>query len=221
MKVYEVGGCVRDSLLNIKSNDIDYVIEASSYSEMKTYVEKNSKIIFLEKPQFGTIRYMSLDGTPEDISLCVKSRSIDKSSFEIGNIIEDLKNRDFTINSIARLKNTQELLDPNNGINDLSNKLIKCVSDPKTVFDNDPARIIRAIRFKIQFGFELDSDIKSFLYETKNFASLLTINRERLRQELDKCLKVSSKQTIIELNQLGSEFLDIIFDKHKLCLNLR
>ena len=221
MKVYEVGGCVRDSLLNIPSNDIDYVIEASSYEQMKDYVLQNSRNIFLEKPEFGTIRYMSLNGTPEDISLCIKSRASDNSSFEIGTLLEDLNNRDFTINSIARMKNTEELFDPTSGIDDLSKKLIKCVADPEVVFNNDPARIIRAIRFKIQFGFELDIEIKNFLFEKKDFSPLLNINRERLRQEIEKCLKVSSKETIVEFNALGPAFLAIIFDKHKLSLNIR
>jgi tRNA nucleotidyltransferase/poly(A) polymerase len=220
MNVYEVGGCVRDSLLNIPSNDIDYVVEASSYQQMHDYVIQNSRNIFLEKPHFGTIRYMSLEGSPEDISLCIKSRACDNSSFEIGTLLEDLKNRDFTINSIAKMKNTEELFDPMNGIDDLSKKLIKCVAAPEVVFNNDPVRIIRAIRFKIQLGFELDSEIKNF-FERKDFSCLLNINRERLRQEIEKCLKVSSKLTVVEFNTLGSEFLSIIFDKHDLCLNIR
>jgi tRNA nucleotidyltransferase/poly(A) polymerase len=208
MKVYEVGGCVRDSLLKIKSNDIDYVIEASSFEDMKNYIIKNSRNIFLERPDFGTIRYMSLDGVPEDISLSQ------------GSIEHDLKQRDFTINAIARLKNTDKLIDPLGGAQDIDAKIIKCVAEPKIVFKADPARIIRAIRFKIQLGFEYDKAIIKYFKES-DFIALKDLNRERLRQEIEKCLKISSKDTIVEFFNLGSEFLSVIFDTHKLSLNIK
>jgi poly(A) polymerase len=221
MNVFEVGGHVRDSFLAKPSNDIDYVIEAGSFDEMKSYVLENSKNIFLEKPEFGTIRYMSLTGSPEDISLSVKTRKSDGSIKELGPIEEDLKNRDFTINAMARLKLNSKIIDPFNGQADIKNKIIKCTSDPHKVFNADPVRIIRAIRFKIELGFIFDSKINDFFSEQKNFSCLLKLNRERLRQELDKCFKVSTYATVIEMSKLGEGFLKSIYDQHKIGLKVR
>ncbi len=221
MNIYEVGGHVRDSILNKSSSDIDYVIEASSYAEMKEYITSKSRKIFLEKPLFGTIRYLNLDGVPEDISLCVKSRNIDGSVKEVGSIEDDLLNRDFTINSIARNIIEQNLVDPLSGKTDIYNKVLRCSQAPDVVFRNDPARIIRAMRFKIELGFEYDSVLKCYLKQEEVCTLLKSLNRERLRQELDKCFKSSPQAMICELQSMGSDFMEVLFQHHKITLNIR
>ena len=221
MNIYEVGGTLRDELLGRKHNDIDLAFEASSFEEMKKYVLQNSKNIFVEKPEFGTIRYMSLNGKPEDISLCIKSRNTDGKHFQIGTIEQDLRQRDFTINAIARNQKTKELLDPTKGLHDLKTKTIRCTKEPSLIFESDPIRMIRAIRFKMELSFTFDSSIEDYFSNTNNFKLLKNLNRERLRQEVDKCFKYSSSQSIYEFSKLGSLFIDTLFTHHKIELRPR
>lgn len=219
--IYKVGGCVRDSLLGIESKDVDYVIEATSFDEMKEYVLAHSQKIFLEKPDFGIIRYLNLEGKPEDISLCIKSKKSDGSLGTVGDIEEDLNNRDFTMNAIARLKDSNEIIDPNNGSSDITANIIRCVKNPSITLREDPVRIIRAIRFKVQLDFKYDSELEKFMYQKRDFSCLLNVERERLRQELDKCFKIDVSKTLCEINLLGASFRDILFDKHKLLFKVK
>jgi len=219
MNIYEVGGTLRDSLLGKKHKDIDLAIDASSFKEMKDYVLKNSRKIFLEKPEFGTIRYMSVNGNPEDISLCIKSRNLEKQDFEIGTIQEDLQQRDFTINAIARNIKTGEIIDPTQGALDIESKIIRCTQKPELIFKMDPIRIIRAIRFKIELSFKIDPSIEDYFKIESNFEQLKNQNRERLRQEIGKCFKFSTTQSIIEFTKLGPFFIDAVFTHHKIELH--
>lgn len=221
MKIYEVGGILRDSLLGRDSKDLDLAISASSYQEMKKYVEENSKAIFLEKPEFGTIRYMSKDGVPQDISLCLKSRKSDGTGFELGTIEEDLLLRDFTVNSMARDIDSGKIIDPVGGLLDIESKTLRCTRDPSLVFSDDPLRIIRAIRFKIELSFEFDPMLRAFLLDSKNLSLLKKVNRERLRQELEKCLKSSTYESLVEFNKLGVEFFEYVFLGHGISLRPR
>lgn len=68
IKKYQVGGCVRDSLLGIKSKDIDYAVEAPSYEAMVSWIKERGKI-FLEKPEFLTVRAHMVGGEPADFVL--------------------------------------------------------------------------------------------------------------------------------------------------------
>ena len=105
MRVFEVGGHIRDELLGLPSNDVDLAAVASSFDELKNYISKNSQKIFLEKPEFNLIRYLALDGRPQDITFC--------HSLE-----DDLKRRDFSINAFAREVGRSEVIDIVNGLKD-------------------------------------------------------------------------------------------------------
>jgi len=205
MSIYEVGGFVRDFYLEVEPKDRDFVMEAKSFEELRDYVQNKSKTIFLEKPDFGIIRYMSVDGNPEDISFC-------------DTIKDDLAQRDFTMNAIARNIQSQVVIDPFHGRDDIKHKIIRCTGAPEEILEADPARIIRAIRFKIELEFEFDEKLSNYLYLQQDFDCLKTLNPERLRQELDKCFKYSSSKALREFHKLGDHFLAIVFDHHKLKL---
>ncbi|MBT3980182.1 MAG: CCA tRNA nucleotidyltransferase [Bacteriovoracaceae bacterium] len=216
MNIYYVGGTVRDQLLNLKPKDVDLACEVDSFEEMKKYVLKNSSKIFLEKPEFGTIRYLNLKGEPQDISLCIKSRSVDSGSYQIGSIAEDLANRDFTINAIARNIETSVLHDPLGGQNDLKTKTIKCCNSPAKTFGDDPVRIIRALRFKLQFGFSFDHSIAQYFTNSSSFDDLKLPHSERVRAELDKCFKISPIGVFLEVEKINHAFLRVLFSNHGL-----
>jgi len=106
IKLFEVGGHVRDGLLGIKSKDIDMAVEAPSWEAMREFVKHNTKKIFLEKEEFLTIRAMGHDGLPKDFVLCRKDGAYSDGrrpdTVEAGTIFDDLARRDFTVNAIAK-----------------------------------------------------------------------------------------------------------------------
>src|SRR3990167_2493624 len=131
MKIYQVGGSVRDSLLGLKSKDIDYAVEASSFSEMKQLLVDLGYHIFLEKEEYLAIRARDpRDGIVYDYTMCrVDGFYTDHrrpDSVTSGTIMEDLRRRDFTINAIA-IDPDGEYLDPFDGRSDLETMTLRCV----------------------------------------------------------------------------------------------
>ena len=132
MKMYKVGGFVRDQILGVKSKDVDYAVEASSFYDMERCIFEMGGEIFLSTPQFFTIR-AKLNGEVADFVLCRKEsqysdgRHPDK--VEVGTIYDDLARRDFTMNAIA-LCEDGTYIDPHNGIYDIVRCLIRWVGSP-------------------------------------------------------------------------------------------
>ncbi|MFW5887698.1 MAG: hypothetical protein ACOCUH_02760 [Bacteriovoracia bacterium] len=213
--IYEVGGSLRDELLGKSNVDKDLVAVTSSFENLRQYIRSTAQKVFLEKPEFGIIRYLDSDDSPCDISLAVKKRDDKGHILELGSIENDLCLRDFTINAMARKIETGEVFDPFNGKKDIETKTIKTVRSIEETFMADPVRIIRALRFKIQLGFEFAHDLSQFLYTNGDFSTLKNINRERIRQELDKALAISTHQMLNEIYKMSSSFRDIIFSYFK------
>jgi tRNA nucleotidyltransferase/poly(A) polymerase len=213
-KIYRVGGCVRDEFLAVESKDIDLVMVTSSYDEMKEHVVANSTKIFLEKPEFGTIRYLDLSGKPVDMSLSIKHRERESNTYTIGTIEEDLANRDFTMNAIAKCLDTGEYIDPLEGIKDIENKIIKTCSSPDETFRNDPIRIYRAFRFRLRLAFKFDSQIATYLEEEDISKLLEGIEKERLRKELDDSVQINSYSFIDDLYSVNKDLLRVPLNLH-------
>ncbi len=217
IKIFEVGGHVRDGLLGIKSNDIDCAVEAPSFQAMHEFVEANTSKIFLVKEEFFTIRAMGHDKLVKDFVLCRKDGSYSDGRrpdfVEPGTIFDDLARRDFTINAIARDVDTGELLDPFNGQKDLAAGTLRCVGSARERFDEDALRIVRAIRFCITKGFMPDEEIWTILHDFLWAEKLSSISTDRIRQELDKCFKFSTIRTIKFLNDIDSAFIDVMFSE--------
>lgn len=199
IKIYEVGGAVRDSFRGVKNNDIDFAVEAPSYQDMKDFVLSSGATIFVEHPEFVTIR-AKWDPTgkgkqlPCDFTLCRKERdyldSRHPSIIEPGTIFEDLARRDFTINAIARDCKTGEIIDPFNGQQDIKDQIIRSVGNPNDRFQEDALRIMRALRFHVVLGFELTTSIMNAI--SYNIELLDKISAERIKDELDKMFRHSS-----------------------------
>lgn len=210
MKIYSVGGSVRDSFLEIKSNDIDYAVEAPSYTDMKEYITTLGYKILYEKPEYLTIKAKIKDAKDSkdsivDFVLCRKEgcyRDNRHPSFtQPGTIYDDLSRRDFTMNSIAIDISTKEIIDPYNGRNDIEKKLIRCVGNTEERIKEDPLRLLRAIRFHITFGFHLSEEIKKCLGNKEIFALMESISTERIAQELTKCFEKDSYFTLKVLGE--------------------
>ena len=186
-EAYVVGGCVRDSILHKIPKDWDITTNAlpdsvkSIFKDKKiidTGIKHGTVTIILEDSSYE-ITTFRLDGEYRD------NRHPHEVHF-VNDLIEDLSRRDFTINAMA-YNDKLGLIDPFNGQDDISNKLIRCVGVPDDRFTEDALRILRAVRFSTQLGFkiELAETLPALL---KNAYLLKNISVERIRDELIKTL---------------------------------
>jgi len=224
MKIYKVGGAVRDSFLGRKSNDIDYAVEADSYQEMMTWIAENGTI-WQERPEFFTIRAKVPTLGNADFVLCRKdgfySDNRRPDSVEVGTIYDDLSRRDFTMNAIAINVETNEIIDPYNGRLHINTSEIRCVGVCGQRFIEDGLRLLRALRFHITLGFELEEDIKRCLNDWKYVGILLDgVSVERIMEELNKMFRYSTEETIQVLGKYKM-VRDCIFSNPRLQLEAR
>jgi len=200
VKVYRVGGCVRDELLGLQSKDIDFAVEAGSYEEMVAWIKQRGDI-YLETPEYFTVR-AHLDGKPPaDFVLCRKDghysdgRRPDK--VEVGTILDDLARRDFTMNAIAVNEDTGEYIDPFKGREAIADKQIVCVGRPEDRFHEDALRMLRAIRFAVTKGFMIHYKVMMALDNIALAERLATnVSDERKREELHKCFMHDTLKTL-------------------------
>lgn len=182
-EAYIVGGYVRDNLLRKKSYDVDICTNARPKDLLKIFgnnvtVVEDYGAVKLTKGKYNiditTFRREEKyeDGKPKGIEY-------------IDDLEEDLKRRDFTINTIC-LDKEINIIDLLNGKNDLKNKIIKTVGKPEVRFKEDPSRILRALRFSITLNFKLDKDIINYILNNKE--EIEKINYSKKKYELDKIL---------------------------------
>lgn len=206
-KFYQVGGCVRDLLMGLKSKDIDFSVEADSYDAMRSAIVErcggNPDAIKVETPQHFTIRAVCPKLGGVDFVLCRKEGAYSDGrrpdSVERGTLFDDLSRRDFTMNAIAMADNG-ELIDPFNGVDAIQRRVIQCVGDTEKRLTEDSLRMLRAIRFSITKRFSLGGEVEAFLSKGSNAILLRNISAQRIREELNKCFSHDTAQT---LNVLG------------------
>lgn len=184
-KTFIVGGAIRDSKLNQPVNDIDFVVTASEAEFRNCF--PNAELVGNDFPVF------LIEGDEVALSRTERSNGDGYGAFELTgvgvSIEEDLKRRDFTINAMAMNIVTGEIVDPLNGLDDLKNGVIRITHNDS--FDDDPVRILRALRFATRFGFELDAATK----QQAQLASkeLKHVTKERIVLELTKVWKQATK----------------------------
>lgn len=196
---YAVGGCVRDSLLHRSPADWDITTSAQPLEVKKIFrrtvdtgLQHGTVTVLMEKEGFEVTTYR-IDGEYED------SRHPKEVIFT-GNLEEDLKRRDFTINAMAYNEKTG-LVDVFGGIQDLENKIVRCVGSPSERFTEDALRILRAVRFSAQLGFSIDQNTKEAAGELAH--TLQKISAERIQTELVKLLVSSHPQYLKTAWELG------------------
>lgn len=208
VKAYLVGGYVRDKLLGAKSKDIDYSVEAGSYEEMVKWIESQGEI-YLEQPQYWTVRAHIKGKQPADYVLCRRDGQYSDGrrpdSVETGTIFDDLARRDFTVNAIAMDEDTGEYLDPHNGQMDLQKKILRCVGSPMERLREDALRMLRAIRFAITKGFEFDPCLEEAMQDYSLNSLLHTnVSDDRKMDELRKCFGHDTRKTLVFLEKYPS-----------------
>ena len=118
----------------------------------------------------------------------------------VGDLTADLSRRDFTMNAIA--VHTDGLVsDPFSGMDDIKNKLIRCVGDPEKRFEEDALRMFRAIRFSARLGFAIDPDTRAAIEKKAPLAA--TLAAERVRDEAEKILLTKQPELIFDLISAG------------------
>lgn len=162
--VYLVGGFVRDIILNRASDEMDFLVigNGPEYAQ-RLATSLGVKEVSIYK-NFGTAHFIFKGMKLEFVGARKESYSRDsrKPVVEVGTLEDDIRRRDFTINTLAvslNEKNYGELLDQFNGQVDIEKKLIRTPLDPYQTFDDDPLRIMRAFRFAAQLDFEVDQTI--------------------------------------------------------------
>lgn len=211
LRVYMVGGFVRDYLLGIQSKDKDYMVEGT-FEEMKEFVLGNGYVILHEKPEFLTLRVKIPTKEVVDFACCRLEADYDgrrPGTVEITNLNGDLSRRDFTVNAMAwevdpvTFKPVGEIIDPFGGKQDLKDMKLRFVGDPIKRLEEDGLRWLRAIRFCITKGFSLTSQTSIIIAEPPLGAKTLEkVSVERIREELIKCFKHDTLQTIKVLNRV-------------------
>jgi tRNA nucleotidyltransferase (CCA-adding enzyme) len=199
VKIYSVGGAIRDEILGIKNKDIDFAVEANSYQEMKDYIVSSGGTIFLENLEYTTIR-ARMGKVSADYVLCRKdgiySDGRHPDTVTIGTIYDDLARRDFTMNAIAKDQNGN-YIDPFNGIKDIENKIIRCVGNTRDRINEDNLRLLRAARFYVTKEMLYTDEIE-YLFGDRNLIESFrrSVSRDRVREELHKMFNCNTMWSI-------------------------
>jgi tRNA nucleotidyltransferase (CCA-adding enzyme) len=198
-EAYAVGGCVRDMILGKNPEDWDITTSAKPHEvkslfrrTVDTGIVHGTVTVLLDKEHFEVTTYR-LDGIYED------NRHPVEVSFT-GELREDLKRRDFTINAMA-YNHKDGLIDLFGGMDDLNNRLIRCVGNADERFDEDALRILRAVRFSAQLDFQIEEETREAIKAKAGF--LRNISAERIRTELNKLLVSDNPDRLRLLYELG------------------
>lgn len=211
---YAIGGYVRDFFLERKSKDIDVVTLGKSIDLANLLHQKLGEEAHLSVfKNFGTAQIKFHDLEIEFVGARKESYNHNSRNpiVEDGSLEDDQNRRDFTINAIAiglSKNNFGKLLDPFNGLNDLTNKTLKTPLNPDITYSDDPLRMMRAIRFASQLNFQIDEP--SFEAISKNKKRIKIISAERIADEINKII-LSQKPSVGFKLLLNSGLLDLIF----------
>lgn len=206
-EAYIVGGYVRDALRGINSFDVDICTNALP-KEIHKLFNINSNIYGSSNIKIG--KY-NIDITTYRKELSYENRK-PNSLIYINSLDEDLKRRDFTINTICMDKN-EHIIDKLEGIIDLNKGIIKSVGNPIDKIKEDPLRILRAIRLATTLDFELDEELNKAIKD--NYMLVKTLSKERIKNEYSKILMSKNFQKGLNLSKKYklNELLNITYDK--------
>ena len=211
---YVVGGYVRDRLLARPSKDMDIVCVGSGITLAQNIASKLRPIPRVAVyPRFGTAMLKHKDMEVEFVGARKESYRHDsrKPIVENGSLEDDQHRRDFTINALAVSLNDNnfgEIIDPFNGLLHLEQKIIKTPLEPGKTFSDDPLRMMRAIRFANQLGFEIEKETFNGIKKYKNRIGI--VSKERITIELEKILKTPKPSVGFKL-LFDTGLLELIF----------
>ncbi len=208
-----VGGALRNHYAGMKPTDYDFATDANPEDVQRIFKQviptgiKHGTVTVIFRGHQFEVTTFRIEGNYSN------SRHPDSISFS-PSIFEDLKRRDFTINSIAMNLQTGEVLDPHNGIQDLKRKIIRAIGDPIERFTEDGLRLMRACRFTAQLNFLIEKQTFEALKDCRD--NLKNVSSERIRDEIIKIL-ASEKPSISFKIMEKSGILHIIIPELSKC----
>ena len=193
MKIYQVGGSVRDEIIGVQPHDYDYCVVGSTIKEMLQLgykrVGKGFPVFLKDGKEYALARTERKTGNKHT-----------DFKFKFGKNVtleEDLSRRDLTINSIAKDCETGEYIDPYNGIRDIKNKIIR-ITNPEA-FDEDPLRVLRVATYAAKTGFNVDVMTIQHCREMVEKGMLQYLSPERIWKEIEKGLSTNNFKYFIEV----------------------
>jgi len=235
---YEIGGKVRDEILGLHNKDIDYVAVptiAKEFLEAETIQDTFMRLvavlteegyqIFLVTPDCYTIRAKfpkgsKNEGMTADFVLARKEIGYKEGTREPivvpGTLYDDMIRRDFTVNAMARDENG-EIIDFFGGLKDLKQRVLRTPIRGQVTFEDDPLRLLRAIRFAVTKGMMIDIEIDMILHTFDYEGKFEVVSEERIREELYKAFKHDTVMTVNMLFNYRS-LMQYIFKNTKLWL---
>jgi tRNA nucleotidyltransferase/poly(A) polymerase len=234
---YEVGGKVRDEILGLQSKDIDYVAVPNltlieKYTEAKDmfnvlveYLKAEKFTLFLITEDCYTVRAKypkghKHEGLVADFVMARKEIGYvpgTRTPIVVpGTLYDDLQRRDFTLNALAK-SDDGNIIDYFDGLNHLKQGILRTPLPCKQTFDDDPLRILRAIRFSITKGFIIPDDIWEVMFDYDYENKMCVVSVDRIREELSKCFKHNTLGTLMKLNEYPY-LRNYIFNENKIWL---
>jgi len=201
-KVYVVGGYVRDAYMGVEPNDVDLMVTDLTDKEIDKTLLVLDGYVNYTGISFGVFRYTSKDGSEVEISMprIEISTGVGHKQFDVelsvGTTVEDdLFRRDFTVNAMAIDLDTDELIDPHGGLNDINTSTLVQVNPDS--LNEDPIRILRALVAYARFGLIPTVQTKEIM--KNNGANIVGESAERIRYELDKLMESKNPAAGIRL----------------------
>ena len=210
-EAYIVGGYVRDHILGIESNDIDICTNAKVKDILDIFNDVN-----VISNEYGAVKLISnhanIDITTyrRDLRYNGSRRKVELEY--VDNLIDDVQRRDFTMNTLCMSKEGQ-IIDILNGRKDIDDRIIRCVGDINERINEDPLRMLRAVRFATVLDFRIEDKLYEELKKNKEL--LESLSMERIKEELTKILiHKNAIKGLDYLRRLGFlPYLGIEFDK--------
>ncbi|MBR5812712.1 MAG: HD domain-containing protein [Alistipes sp.] len=204
VEAYVVGGYVRDYYLRRPSTDIDVVVVGSGIEVAEALGREVRGKVSVFKT-FGTAMVRAYGTEVEFVGARKESYTFDsrKPTVEPGTLEDDQRRRDFTINAMAWCLNGDrfgELVDPFEGMFDLEDCIIRTPCDPDITFSDDPLRMMRAVRFASQLGFDIEEE--TFDAIARNKERIKIVSKERIMTELNKIV-------LSPVPSMGFDLLDV------------
>ncbi len=227
MKIFEVGGCVRDELLGLESKDIDFtvVLDDTSLSvdegwnKMLKWLRSEGFSLFLETKDCFTVRGKfpkghKNEGLVGDFVMSRKEVGVipgtRKPILELGTLEDDLMRRDFTVNSLCKDEDGK-IIDLFEGVYDLKTRVLRTPLDPMITLLDDPLRMLRGLRFSITKGFIIDSKLWDSMLDPRVLDKLKeVVSHERMREEITKMMKHDTIKSLKLLNKIPG-LMEVVF----------
>lgn len=180
--VYMIGGTSRDFLLGKEIVDFDFVTDATP-DEMSVFIPK----LDITFSKFGTCKLLINDKKIDLTSLREEGEYTDSRHPSYIKFVKDInidyKRRDFTINAIY-IDENYDIIDPTGGLNDLKNKILRCIGEPNVRLKEDPLRIVRALRFAKVYDLKIEENLEKAIMH--NYHLINVINPAKIVEENKK-----------------------------------